>query len=63
MIGHRITRRISKMKCRRITRKNSNLPPFEARTCPDKLRKGKDGTYRSTDISNGKWIWKKINRT
>jgi hypothetical protein len=59
-ITRRVRRRISKMKCQRMTRKNSNLPPFEARTCPDKIRKGKDGMYKSITRNNGVWVWTKI---
>jgi hypothetical protein len=53
-------RRISKMKCRSTTRKSGKLPPFDAGTCPYKLRKGKDGMYRSTDRADGVWVWKKV---
>jgi hypothetical protein len=53
-------KRISKMVCRRITRKNSKLPPFEAYSCPDMIRKGKDGMYVSRESSNGVYTWKKI---
>jgi len=50
--------RVSKMKCERITRKNSNYPPFNANTCPGKLRKGKNGMYLSVETKNGIFKWK-----
>lgn len=53
-------RRISKMKCRSTTRKSGKLPPFDARTCPNKTKKGKDGMYKSTDRADGVWVWKKV---
>ena len=53
-------RRTSKMKCRRTTRKSGKLPPFDARTCPNKTKKGKNGMYKSTDRADGVWIWKKV---
>ena len=56
----RIRKRKSKMKCQRVTRKNSNLPPFNAGTCPDMLRKGADGMYLSSESINGVFTWKKI---
>ena len=55
-----VTRRISKMKCERITRKNSKLPHFKANKCPGMIKKGKGGMYISTDSNNGVWVWKKI---
>ena len=60
MNTRRILRRISKMKCEKATRKNSNLPPFKANKCPGKLKKGRDGMYKSSENNNGIWIWKKI---
>lgn len=48
------------MKCERITRKNSNLPPFNASKCFNMKKKGKDGMYISTDRNNGVLYWKKI---
>jgi len=57
---YKIRRRISKMKCQKTTRKNSNLPAFKANTCPNKKKLGKDGMYISREISNGMWAWKKI---
>jgi len=48
------------MMCKRITRKNSNLPPFKADTCPGKVKKGKNGQYISSDTNNGVWVWKRI---
>ena len=60
MIVRKVTRRVSKMKCTSTTRKNSQLPPFKANTCPCKRKKGKDGMYVSTETSNGIWVWKKI---
>jgi len=59
--GQTVKKRISKMKCQRITRKNSKLPPFKADTCFDTVKKGKDGLYKSTESGNGIYIWKKIN--
>jgi hypothetical protein len=56
----RVTRRKSKMNCKRTTRKNSNLPLFKADTCPGKVKKGKNGLYISFESNNGVWIWKKI---
>lgn len=53
------TRR-SKMKCKKTLRKNSKLPRYEARTCPDKIKKGKDGKYKSVERSDGVWIWQKL---
>lgn len=53
-------RRSSKMKCKRTLRKNSKLPPFDARSCPDKIKKGKNATYKSVEKSNGIWMWKKV---
>ena len=50
------------MKCQRMTRKASKLPPFEAYTCAGKLRRGSDGMYRSTEKSNGVWAWKKTRK-
>lgn len=57
--GRRVTRRISKMKCERTSRKNSKLPQFKANKCPGKVKKGKDGLYRSSESNSGMWIWKK----
>jgi|LakMenEpi03Aug12_release.lakeMendotaPanAssembly.Ray.scaffolds.fasta_scaffold3003654_1 hypothetical protein len=48
------------MKCEKTTRKNSNLPPFKANKCAGKLKKGRDGMYKSSENNNGIWIWKKI---
>jgi len=59
--GRKGGKRMSKMKCQRATRKNSKLPPFKANTCPNKIKKGKDGMYISKDSSNGIWVWKKSN--
>ena len=55
------TRRISKMKCERITRKKSSLlPPFKATSCVCMIKKGKDGMYESIEKRNGVIVWKKI---
>jgi len=54
-----IKKRISKMKCQSSSRKNSKLPPFKANTCPNKIKKGKDGMYISCHNINGIWFWKK----
>ena len=59
MTTRRVTKRVSKMKCQRTTRKNGNLPPYKANTCPYKVKKGKDGKYVSTESTNGVWVWKK----
>lgn len=48
------------MVCHRITRKNSKLPPFEAYSCPDMIRKGKDGMYVSRESNNGVYTWRKV---
>jgi len=49
------------MKCQRVTRKNSKLPPFNAATCFGQVKKGKDGMYMSSESKNGVLIWKKVN--
>ena len=54
----RTRKRVSKMKCERVTRKNSSYPPFNANTCPGKLRKGKNGMYLSVETKNGIFKWK-----
>jgi hypothetical protein len=43
-----------------MTRKNSNLPPFKANTCPYMMKRGKDGMYVSQDNEKGIMIWRKI---
>jgi hypothetical protein len=50
--------RVSKMKCERVTRKNSNYPPFNANTCPGMLKKGKNRMYVSSETKNGIFKWK-----
>jgi len=48
------------MKCRGITRKNSNLPPFMVDTCAGQKKKGKDGLYEATERANGVFFWKQV---
>ena len=55
-----VTRRVSKMKCKRnFTVKNSKIPPFSANSCAGKKKRGKDGWYISSERADGVWIWKK----
>ena len=55
-----MAKRVSKMVCRRVTRKTSKLPPFEAYSCPGLTKQGKDGKYISFENSNGVFAWKKL---
>jgi hypothetical protein len=61
-----MAKRLSKMKCLEVktnkyqTRKS---PPFHAYQCSNKIRKGKDGMYKSVEDKNGRWFWKKNNKT
>ena len=55
-----MAKRVSKMVCRRVTRKTSKLPPFEAYSCPGLIKQGKDGKYISFENSNGVFAWKKL---
>ena len=55
-----MAKRVSKMVCRRVTRKNSKLPPFEAYSCPGLIKQGKDGKYESRENNSGVYVWKKL---
>lgn len=55
-----MAKRVSKMVCHRVTRKNSKLPSFEAYSCPGLIKQGKDGKYESRENNSGVYVWKKL---
>jgi len=40
--------------------KTRKSPPFRAITCANKIKKGKDGLYKSISDINGRYFWSKL---
>jgi len=56
-------KRTSKIKCSKIKSKKYKTrksPPFRAITCANKIKKGKDGLYKSISDINGRYFWSKL---
>ena len=56
-------RRTSKMQCIKMTTKKyltRKSPPYPAGSCQHKIRKGKDGMYKSVLDVIGRFRWVKV---